>query len=163
MLTTLWDEPSLDTAHTTLCFAASHTYPLNFTSLQWGAWRNTSVLIATLPEICEQLGEAFREVQVQSTSEAERQKWYLWQEGPMPFHWRKVTWSWLKLTPTRGRGKWRTGGRRNHMKWNTRLLMASLCTSWKTGGQDTHGCPPLKPTFSHCFCRGDSPLYGCTS
>ena len=23
----------------------------------------------------------------------------------MPFHWRKVTWSWLELMPTGGRGK----------------------------------------------------------
>ena len=56
--------------------------------------------------------------------------------GLMPFHWRKVTWSWLKLMPTGGRGKWRTGGGRNHMKWNTMLLKESLCTSWKTSRQD---------------------------
>ena len=39
----------------------------------------------------------------------------------MLFHWRQVMWSWLKLTPTGGRGKWRTGGRRNHIKWNTQV------------------------------------------
>ena len=33
----------------------------------------------------------------------------------MPFHWNLVTWSWLKLTPTRGGGKWRTDGWKNCM------------------------------------------------
>ena len=30
-------------------------------------------------------------------------------ERLMPFHWKQVTWPWLKLMPTRGVGKWRGG------------------------------------------------------
>ena len=56
----------------------------------------------------------------------------------MPFHWKQVIWSWLKLTPTGGGGKWRTGGRRNHRKWRAGLLRASLPTSWGTSGLDAH-------------------------
>ena len=56
----------------------------------------------------------------------------------MPFHWNQVTWSWLKLMPTGGGGKWRTGGRRNHTKWSTRLLKASLPTFRGTSGQHAH-------------------------
>ena len=40
----------------------------------------------------------------------------------MPFHWNQVTWSWLKPMPTGGTGKWRTGGRRNHMKWSANVV-----------------------------------------
>ena len=54
------------------------------------------------------------------------------------FHWSQVTWSWLKLMPTGGGGKWRTSGRMNCTKWNARLQKASLTTSWKTSGQDAH-------------------------
>ena len=50
----------------------------------------------------------------------------------MLFHWDQATWSWLKLMPTRGRGKWGTGGRKNHMKWSIKLQKASLPTLWKT-------------------------------
>ena len=49
----------------------------------------------------------------------------------MPFHWNQVTWSWLKLMCTKGRERWRTSGRSNHMKWNARWLRASLPTSWE--------------------------------
>ena len=47
-------------------------------------------------------------------------------EKLMQFHWNQVTWPWLKLMPTGGGRKWRTGGRRKHMKWSARLLRASL-------------------------------------
>ena len=47
-------------------------------------------------------------------------------ERLMPFHWSHMIWSWLKLMPTKGRGRWRTGRRRNHTKWYTRLPKASL-------------------------------------
>ena len=56
----------------------------------------------------------------------------------MPFHWNQVTWSWLKLMPTGGGGKWRTDGRRNCSKWNARWLRASLPISWGTSRQGAH-------------------------
>ena len=56
----------------------------------------------------------------------------------MPFHWNWATWSWLKLMPTKGGERWKTSGRRNHMKWNTELLKVSLPTLWKTSRLDAH-------------------------
>ena len=78
----------------------------------------------------------------------------------MPFHWNQVTWSWLKPMPTGGEEKWRTSGRRSHMKWSTRLLKASLPTLWGTSGQWMFMSPPPKLTFPHCSYRGDFSLYG---
>ena len=74
----------------------------------------------------------------------------------MPFHWNQVTWSWLKLTCLqRGGGKWRTGGRRNHMKWSARLLKVSLPTSCKEPADRMLMSPPPNfLTFSHCSYRG---------
>ena len=72
-----------------------------------------------IAKLCEWLWETFKEAQVQSMSEAERQKWFY--EKLMPFHWNQMIWSWLKLMPTEGGGKWRTGGRRNHTKWSARF------------------------------------------
>ena len=48
MPTTLRDGPSPNTAHTTSCYSADHTYLSTFTSLQWGAWRNISMSTAML-------------------------------------------------------------------------------------------------------------------
>ena len=90
-----------------------------------------------IAELCEWLWEAFKEAQVQSTSEAERQKWHYDREanvvslepGDLVL---------AKANAYRGGGKWRTGGRRNHTKWNARLQIASLPTSWRTSRQDAH-------------------------
>ena len=60
-------------------------------------------------DLCEQLHEAFKEAQAQSTSEAERQRQYYDHKG-----------------------------RRNYMKWNVELLKVSLPTSWKTSKLDAH-------------------------
>ena len=109
-----------------------------------------------IAKVCEQLWEAFKRAQIQSLSEAVRQKWH-YDRKLMPFHWNQVTWSWLKPMPTGEGGKWRTGGRRNHTKWSTTLLKASLPTSWKTSGR-TLKSPPLELTLSHCSYRGDSSL-----
>ena len=72
----------------------------------------------------------------------------------MSFHWNQMTWSWLKLMPTKGRGKLRTGGRRNHMKWSDRLLKACLPTSWKTSRQDAHESSTKTDFFSFLQQRG---------
>ena len=55
---------------------------------------------------------------------------------PMPFHWNQVTWSWQKQMPTKGGERWKTSGRRNHVKWKTRLLKVSLHTLWRTSRLD---------------------------
>ena len=57
---------------------------------------------------------------------------------PIPFHWNQVTWSWQMQMPTKGGEKWKTGGRRNHMKWNAGLLKASHHTLWRTSGPDAY-------------------------
>ena len=57
---------------------------------------------------------------------------------PMPFHWNQVTWSWQKLMPTKGGERWKTSGRRKHVKWNARWLKASLHTPWRTRRPDAH-------------------------
>ena len=90
-----------------------------------------------IADLFEWLHEAFKEAQVQSSSEAEKQRWY-YDIRPMPFHWNQVSWSWQKPTPTKGGERWKTGRRRNHMKWNVGLLKASLHTSWRTSRPDAH-------------------------
>ena len=99
-----------------------------------------------LAKLHEQLWETFKEVQAQSMSEADRSSTMT--ERLIPFCWKQVTLSWLKLMPTAQRGKWRTGGRRNHIKWNDRSLMVSLHTSWGTGRQDTHKSSTKTDFFS---------------
>ena len=101
---------------------------------------------------------SLKKLQAQSTSEAEKQKQY-YDRKASAISLETITWSWLKLMPTRGRGKWRTSGRRNHMKWNTKLLKKSLHTSWRTNRQDNHE-HSTKTNLSHHSCRGDSPLCG---
>ena len=71
----------------------------------------------------------------------------------------QATWSWLKPMPTRGGGKWRTSGRRNCMKWNTDLLMASLHTSWRMSGEDAYESSTETKFFSPLMQRAP-PLYG---
>ena len=128
---------TLDTAHTIWCSSTDHAYPLTFTSLQWGVQRNTSMLIVMSPSYvngCEKPSSK----QKHSPHQRLKDRSDTMTERLMPFHWRQVTWSWLKLTPTRGRGKWRTGGKENCMKWNTMLLTGSLHTLWRTNGLDIH-------------------------
>ena len=74
-----------------------------------------------IAKLHEWIWEVFTEAQVQYTSEAERQKWY-YDRKANAISLEKVTSLWLKLIPMRGTGKWRTSGRRNHMKWNIKLL-----------------------------------------
>ena len=75
MVTTPQDQPSWDIARTIWCLGDDHTYPLTFIfPLSW-AQKSTSMSTTTLlPYVSD--CEAFKEVQVQSTSEAERQRWY---------------------------------------------------------------------------------------
>ena len=152
MLTTLWDQPSLGTAHITGCLGADHAYPLTSTSLQYGAWRNTSVSTAMLLSYMNDCKKPSRKCKSSPLLRL-RDRSSAMTERLMPFHLSQATWSWLKLIPTRGRRKWRTGGRRNHMKWYARWLRASLHTLGRVSGQEAHEFS-LKPTFSHCSCGG---------
>ena len=65
-----------------------------------------------------------------------------------PFQWNQVTWPWLKLMPIGDGGKWRTGGRRNHMKWSARLPKVSFPTMWRNQ-QAVHSWLPHQNHFSH--------------
>ena len=78
-------------------------------------------------------------------------------ERLMPFHWKEVTWSWLKPMPTKGRRKWR---RRNCTKWNAKLLRVSLHTSWRTSGQDAHESS-TKTNFFLLLPQRVPLVYGC--
>ena len=98
-------------------------------------------------------GKAFKEAQVQSTSEAERQKWY-YDRKANAISMEPGNLVLAKAHAYRGGGKWRTGGRRNHMKWNTRLLKVSLPTLWGTSRQDAHQSPTKTDFFSSLLQRG---------
>ena len=136
MLTTPWDWPSLGTAHITWCLGDDCACPLLFLPLLW-AQKNTSMSITTLLTYVSDCVKPSRKHKCSP---------HLRLKGrddtmiirPMPFHWNQVTWSWQNLIPTKGGEKWKTGGRRNHMKWNAGLLKASLHTSWRTSRPDTH-------------------------
>ena len=90
-----------------------------------------------ITELCEWLWEALKRLRC-SPHQRWRDKSSTMIGRLMPFHWNQVTWSWLRLIPTGGGGKWRIGWRRNHMKWNARLLRVSLPTLWGTSRQDAH-------------------------
>ena len=153
MLTSLWDRPSPDISHTTWYSGTDCAYPLTFTSLWWGTWNNIGVSIAMLLSYvndCEKPSRKHKcspHLRLRNRSDTMTGKL-------IPFHLRQMAWSWLELMPTRGRGKWRTGGRRNCMNWNTKLLKESLCTSWKTSRQDAHESSTETDFFSSLWRRG---------
>ena len=76
MLTTLQDRPSLDTAHTTWCLGTNHAYPLIFYFPMIRGMKKHQHVDHYVAELCEWLQDTFKEAQAESTSEAERQKWY---------------------------------------------------------------------------------------
>ena len=89
-------------------------------------------------DLCEWLHEAFKEAQVQSTSEAERQRWY-YDHKANAISLEPGNLVLAKANAYKGRRKVKeTGGRRNHTKWNAGLLKASLPTLWRTSGPDAH-------------------------
>ena len=115
-----------------------------------------------IADICEQLWEAFKEVQTQSTSEAKRQKPYYDRKANAILLETGLVLSWLKPMPTRGRGMWRTGGRRNHMKWNAGHWWHSLIPCEESVERMLMS-PPPKLTFSHHSYKSHSSLYSCAS
>ena len=82
-------------------------------------------------------------------------------EGLMPFHLNLATWSWLKPMPTKGRGKWRTGGRRSCMIVEHQVTDA--IPSYFMKNQWT-GCSPVLHwnwLFLITHHKGYLPLYSC--
>ena len=69
--------------------------------------------------------EAFKEVQVQSTSEAGRQKWY-YDKKANAVSLEPGNLVLAKANPYKGKRKVKDGGRRNCTKWNAELLRVSL-------------------------------------
>ena len=125
MVIILWDWASLGTAHITWCSGADCAYPLTATSLWYRMWRNANMPTTTLPSYVNDCKKPLRKCKSSSLLRL-RDRSDTMTERLMPFCWNQVTWSWLKLMPTRGRGNWRTSGRRNHMKWYARSLWVSF-------------------------------------
>ena len=112
-----------------------------------------------ITELHEQLWEAIKEAQVQSTSEVERQKWYYiikanvvsLEPGDLVL---------AKAEAYRGRRKVKEQWEEELYKVNARLWKVCNPTSWKNSKRMLISSP-LKLTFPHCSYRGGSYLYGC--
>ena len=130
-LTITWYHPHYLMFGCYLCLPVDFYFPtMRATEIHW-------CVDCYVAKLHEWMWKAFKEVQAQSMSKAERQKWYL-TGRLMPFDQSPVTWSWPKLMPTEGRAKWRSSGRRDHTKWNTELLKETICMLWRTSRQDVH-------------------------
>ena len=136
MVTISQDQPSPDTSHTIRCLSDDCAYPLTFLPLSW-ALKTISVLLTMLLAYVSGCAKPSRKCKC-SPHIRLKGRGNIMIIKLMPFHWNQVTWSWLKLTPTKGGQMWKTSGRRNCVKWNAELLEASLPTSWKTSRLDTH-------------------------
>ena len=75
MFTTVWDWPSSGTALHYLMFRHWPYLPINFYFPMIRGTKRHQCVDHYLAKLCERLWEAFKEAQVQSTSEVERQKW----------------------------------------------------------------------------------------
>ena len=153
MLTILWDWPSPDIVCIIQCSGTNCTYPSTYFSPQSGVHRNTNVSTTTLPR-CVKDWETFKEVQLQSTSEGERQKWHYDRKANAvslePADLVLV----LVLMPTGEGERWRISGGRNHMKWSAKLWKVSLPTSWKTRRPDAQESSTEINFFSLLWQRG---------
>ena len=115
--------------------------------------KNTSMLTTTLSSYMNSCSKPLKRLKC-SPCQIKRDRSDIMIRKLMPFHWNQVTWSWIKLMPTGGGGKWRTSGRRNHIKWSARLLRVSLPISWGTIGQDTHESSTKTNFFSSLLQMG---------
>ena len=121
--------------------------PINFYFPIFMSTEKHQCLNHYVADLHEQLHDTFKEAQVHCTSEAERQRWY-YDHKANAIHWNQVTWSWLKPMATKGGERWKTGGRRNHTKWNAEMPRASLLITWKTSRLDAHKCSTRINFFS---------------
>ena len=122
--------------------------------------KNTSMLVTMLLSYVNGCGKPLKRLKC-SPCQRQRDRSSTMMGKLMPFHWNHVTWSWLKPMPTGGGGKWRTSGRRNHMKWSPRLLKASLPTSWWTSRQDAHESSTATDFSSSLLQRGILSVWSC--
>ena len=101
-----------------------------------------------------------KEVQMQSTSQAERQKRYYdrkanalsLEPGDLVL---------AKANAYSGGQRWRIGGRRNHMKQSAKLGKVSFPTSWKTSGPNAHDSSTEIDFFSLLWQRGLISIWLC--
>ena len=113
-----------------------------------------------IAKLCERLWEAFKEAQVQSTSEVERQKWHYNRKANA-----------ISLEPgdlVLAKADTYRGRRKVKDQWEEELYevepqIAEGIPSYLMKNQWTRCSWVLhqKLTFSHCSNRGDSSLYGC--
>ena len=96
-------------------FGCQSHFPLTSVSPWWWVWKNTSVLTTMSPNYVNNCGKPLKRLKC-SPYQRWRDRSSTMIGNLMPFWWNQVTWYWLKLMPTGGGGKWRTSGRRNHMK-----------------------------------------------
>ena len=82
----------------------------------------------------------------------------LWQERFMPFHWRQVTLSWLKLMPTSGKRKVKDQWEEGPYKVEHQVSQGIPFVPHEEPADGMLMSPPLKLTFFHHFCRGDTPF-----
>ena len=110
-----------------------------------------------IAELCEQLWEAFKEAQVQSLSENERQK----QSNDRKANAISLEPGDLVLAKANTyRGKRKVKDQWDE-KWSTRLLKASLPTSWRTSRQDAHESSTKTDFFSSLLQRGLHSVQSC--
>ena len=131
---------------------------IDFYSSQWGAKRNTNMLITMLPKYINGCGKPLKQLRYRPC-QRHRDRSGTMIEKLTPFHWKHVAWSWLKPMPTGGEGKWRTSGRRNLLKWSIRLLRVSLPTLWKTSRQDACASSTKTDLFSLPLHKGLLPVW----
>ena len=166
MLTTPWDQPSPGTACITWCLGDDLACLLTFISPQLSAQKNASVSITTLLDLhgsnCMQSLQ--RSAKAQSSSEAERQRWYYDLQGQLPFHRNQVTWSWQKPMHLQREEK----GERpvgEGTVWSGMPDCQRNPFIPPEEPADLYGLtsPPSESTSSHHPCNGNSFMYKCMS
>ena len=130
-----------------LIFGCQPCLPVDFYILTIRSMKKHQCVDQYVAKLHEWLWETFKEAEVQSTSETERQKQYCDRKA------NAISMEPGNLFLANGnaykrRGKWRTGGRRNCMK------CLSLLTSWGTSGQDAHEFSTETDFFSLLLQRG---------
>ena len=115
-----------------------------------------------IAKLCEWLQEAFKEAQMQSTSEAKRQQKYCDRKANV-----------ISLEPDdlvlakadayRGGERWRISGRKNHMMWSANSWKASLPTLWKASRLDAYESPTEIDFFLLLWQRGVISVQLCRS
>ena len=111
--------------------------PIDFYFPTTRGTKNTSVLTTTSPSYVNDYRKPLKRLKC-SPHQRQRDRSIIMIGKLMLLHWNWVTWSWLKLMPTRGGGKWRISRRRNHMRWTGKLWKVFLSTSWRASRKDAH-------------------------